>query len=119
MTAPAQLALPEWVCLRCGTEGATKQEGYLQFDDRYATGYCDECNDPAAIRKTPRPVQRLIRSDVFDREVWQARREKDELAALVKEYSAGGATIKMKDTNIVRLVTLFDKHGSPGFVQRR
>lgn len=118
------MALEEWVCTNCGTAGAHPLS-YLQFDVRYQTGYCDNCNDPHPKnpRKTPRPTQRLVLASAFDREAWETAREKAELIDLVKMRTSaglqpdgkGGTRVMMKDTDIARLVVLFDKHGAPGF----
>lgn len=117
MTAGAQLALPAWVCSKCASPGGEPQPGFLQMDPRYATGYCNTCTDPnpKKPRKTPRPVSRLVRGDVFDRDRWQEKVEKEQLRVLVQEFARGKDHVQMLEQDVVRLVTLYDKHGVPGF----
>lgn len=111
-----QLVLPEWVCANCGSPGATLLDGFIPLDPRYGKGWCNTCNNPNADRKTPRPTQRLVRGDSFDRARWEERREREELATLVKDFGAiRSGSVKMKDPEILRLVTLFDKYGFAGF----
>ncbi len=116
--------MPEWVCSKCGSPGATPIPGMLQFDPRYTTGYCDTCSDPhpKKPRKTPRPVSPLVRADAFDRDAWTTRREKEELTGLVKDWNVGlrpdgkgGTMNSMPEAQVIRLVYLYDRHGAPGF----
>lgn len=114
--------MADWVCADCGTPGAHPIEHeefgtFAKFDERYTTGYCDACTvpNPKTPRKGPRRTSRLIRADVFDRQAFVTRKEKDRLRELVQFFSRGQDHVELTDKQVVDLVTLYDKHGAPGF----
>lgn len=116
------MADAEWTCADCGTPGAhavsDPQFGsFAAFDSRYTTGYCDRCTvaHPKVPRKGPRRTSRLVRSDVFDRAAFVAGREKAKLKELVQLFAGGKHNIQLTDQQVLDLVSLYDKHGAPGF----
>jgi hypothetical protein len=57
----------------------------------------------------------LIQTRLFNREAWQARKEKQELQSLIRLTADGKEKIQIADAQLVKLIELYDKHGAPGF----
>jgi len=96
LEAPRQI-VAEWVCAKCGLTGAVPLASRPPLDDRYALGYCDSW------------------IDIFDREAWQERRDREDLATLVRQFADDRARQVMTLASLDRMMALFDKWGLPGF----
>lgn len=109
----------EWLCAKCGNPAKPIESpfgSHTAIAGGFTTGYCDTCTvaNPKSPRKKPRLTSQLIDARRFDRAVWEERREREELRKLVQ--TAGLPRVSLSDHEVVRLVELGDKYGTPGLM---